>query len=202
MTVSQRPSPAAARKREATCSAMLDATSQLIAEKGVDGFTISDVAERGKVNRSLIYHYFRNRDNLVFETTRLIADRYDAMRSSPEGDQLEQSVRMHIEHPQIGRFFFHLMLRGKPLPKLSRRLTNAIAELDRLKAEHAPGSTLDPTFAVISGWLGQLSWSCGREEIARLLGLPVEDADRRFLAHMRSMRDTNRRLPDAGQNAG
>lgn len=181
---------------------MLDATSQLIAEKGVDGFTISDVAERGKVNRSLIYHYFHNRDNLVFETIRLIVDRYDAVRSSPEGDELEQSIRMHIEHPQIARFFFHLMLGGKPLPKLSRRLTNAIAEVDRLKAEHAPGSTLDPTFAVITGWLVQLSWSCGREEIARLLGLSVEDADRRFLAHMRSMREASKRLPDTGQNAG
>src|SRR3990172_12555243 len=130
MSVNEPSSPASARKREATCNAILGATSQLIAEKGVDGFTMSEVATRGKVNRALIYHYYHDRDNLIFETVRHIANRYDEIRST-RGDDIEQNLRMHIEHPEIGRFFFHLMLTGKPLPRLSRRLASAIEELEK-----------------------------------------------------------------------
>jgi AcrR family transcriptional regulator len=185
MSGDQVSSPASAHKREATCNDILDATSQLIAEKGVAGFTMSEVAARGKVNRALIYHYYHDRDNLIFETIRHIVYRYDEIRSVPGEDLLEQNIRMHIEHPEIARFIIHLMLTGKPLPRLSRRIVSAIEELEQLKAAAAPGSTLDPTFAIIVGWLIQLAWSCGREEIARLLGLSLADADRRFIDGVR-----------------
>jgi AcrR family transcriptional regulator len=185
MSGDQASSPASTRKREATCNAILDATSQLIAEKGVAGFTMSEVAARGKVNRALIYHYYHDRDNLIFETIRHIVNRYDEIRSARGEDSIEQDIRMHIEHPEIARFFFHLMLTGKPLPKLSRRIASAIGELEHLKAAGSPGSTFDPTFAIITAWLIQLAWSCSREEIARLLGLPVEETDRRFIGGVR-----------------
>jgi AcrR family transcriptional regulator len=145
-----------ARKREATCNAILDAASQLIAEKGVDGFTMSDVAERGNVNRALIYHYYHDRDNLIFETIRHIVRRYDNVSPAGGGDALEQSIRMHIEHPEIARFFFHLLLTGKPLPRLSRRLLNTIIELERQKAEHAPNSRFDPAMGVMGGVIAHL----------------------------------------------
>jgi AcrR family transcriptional regulator len=202
MSGDQASSPASTRKREATCNAILDATSQLIAEKGVDGFSMSDVAVRGKVNRALIYHYYHNRDNLIFETIRYIANRYDEIRSARGEDSLDQNIRLHIEHPEIARFFFHLMLTGKPLPKLSRRITSAIEELEQLKVAAAPESSFDPTFAVITAWLVQLAWACGREEIARLLDLPVEEADRRFIANMHTARNRVAPALDAGPNAG
>ncbi len=176
---------ASARKREATCDGILDAASQLIAEKGVDGFTMSGVAERGKVNRALIYHYYHDRDNLIFETIRHIVRRYDNVTPAGGGDALEQSIRMHIEHPGIARFFFHLLLTGKPLPRLSQRLLNTITELEKLKAEHAPNSRFDPAMGVIGGWLVQLSWSFARDEIARQLGVSVQEADERLIAHLR-----------------
>jgi AcrR family transcriptional regulator len=185
MSGDQASSPASARKREATCNAILEATSQLIAEQGVAGFTISEVAARGKVNRALIYHYYHDRDNLIFETIRHTVNRYEELRSAGAEDSIEQNIRMHIEHPEIARFFFHLMLTGKPLPKLSRRIASAIEELDQVKAAAAPGSSFDPTFAIITAWLIQLAWSCSREEIARLLGLSVEETDRRFIGGMR-----------------
>jgi len=203
MSGNQPSSPASARKREATCNAILDATSQLIAEKGVDGFTMSEVATRGHVNRALIYHYYHDRDNLIFETIRHIANRYDEMRAVQDGDELEQYTRLHIEHPEIARFFFHLMLTGKPLPRLNRRLASAIHDLEALKAANAPDSTFDPTFAILTGWLVQLAWGCAREEIARLLGLSVDEADRRFIANVRRSSDLVRRpLLPGSQSSG
>ena len=188
---------ASERKRIATCNAILEATSLLIAEKGVAGFTLSEVAARGKINRSLIYHYYRDRENLIFEAIRFVVNRFDQIRLTRGNDDVEQNIRLHIEHPEIGRFIFNLMLTGRPLPNLSRRITDAIAELERLKGVASIPSTVDPTFAVISGWLVQLAWSCAREEIARLLDLSPEEADRRFIANTRATRSLFGRLPAA-----
>ena len=178
---------APSRNREATCNAILEATSQLIAEKGVDGFAISEVAVRGQINRALIYHYFQNRDNLVFETIRHIVHRYEAVAEGSGADPLERSIRMHIEHPEIARFFLQLMLTGKPIPRLSSRLLDAIKNLEAAKAASPVQFALDPTFAVMCAWLVQISWSFARDEIARQFGLSVEEADRRLIAQMRTM---------------
>lgn len=194
MTMTSSPTPASApiSKRDVTRHAILDATSRLVAEKGVDGFTMTDVAERGRINRALIYHYFHDRDTLLFETIRYIVGRYNEIASTPGGDPVERDLRMHIDHPEIGRFFFHLMLTGKPIPHLSSRITTTIEDLERLKAATRPDSSIDPTFSIITAWLVQLAWCCARDEIARLLDLPVEEADRRFIANLRNASATIR----------
>jgi hypothetical protein len=95
------------------------------------------------------------------------------------------------------------MLTGKQLPRLNRRLAAAIRDLEALKAANAPDSTFDPTFAILTGWLVQLAWGCAREEIARLLGLSVDEADRRFIANVqRSSNLVRRPLQPGQQSAG
>jgi AcrR family transcriptional regulator len=178
-------SGAPSRKRQATQTAILGATAELIAEKGVDGFTLSEVAQRGGINRALIYHYFHDRDNLVFQAIRDIVQRYEETQPPGGPDAAERSARMHIEHPEIGRFFFQLLLTNRPMPPLSRRMVAAIEALNKLKAANAPDSPYDPEMSVMTGWLAQLSWSFTRTEIARQLGMTVEEADRRFIASMR-----------------
>ncbi|MEX2160110.1 MAG: TetR/AcrR family transcriptional regulator [Dehalococcoidia bacterium] len=173
------------RKREATQTAILDAAVALVVEKGIDGFTLSAVAQRGKINRALIYHYFHDRENLVFQAIRHIVQRYEETKPPGGPDAAERSARMHIDHPEIGRFFFQLLLTNRPMPPLSRRMVAAIEALNKLKAANAPDSPYDPEMSVMTGWLAQLSWSFARTEIARLLGMTVEEADRRFIASMR-----------------
>jgi AcrR family transcriptional regulator len=179
------PASAFARRREATCNAILDATGQLIAEKGVDGFTISEVAQRGGINRALIYHYFKNRDNLVVQAIQHILARYDAVRPPLGPEAMEQTARMYIEHPEIGRFFFQMLLTNRSLGALDQRMVQAIEHLERLRREQAPASSFDPTFAIVIIVLVQLSWSFARDELARLLGIPTAEADRRFIAQLR-----------------
>jgi AcrR family transcriptional regulator len=191
--------PAAqARNREATRTAILEATAALIAEKGFAGFTMSEVAQRGKINRALIYHYFNDRDNLLFETVRYIARRYEAVAEGSGADPLERGIRMHIEHPEIARFFYGLLLNNREIPKLSTRLTETMEALARLKAQHAPDSPLDPGIGVLSGWLLQLAWSFSRVEMARQLGLSVEEADQRFIRHLRHIAEINRKAYSGG----
>jgi AcrR family transcriptional regulator len=174
-----------ARKREATTTAILDATSAIIAESGVEGFTMSDVAARAKINRSLIYHYFKDRENLVFQAIRHIVNQYEAIAPEVGPDALERNARMHIRHPEIGRFFFQLFLTGREVPQFAKRMRDAMDELRRLKAERAPDADFDPEVTIIIAWLTQLAWSFSREEIARHLGISVEEADARFIANLR-----------------
>ncbi len=171
------------RNREATRTAILDATGELIAEKGLDGFTISEVARRGSVNRALVYHYFKDRENLIVETIGHIMGRYKDIESGSDGDALERNIQMHINHPEIARAIYHMLLDGNRLPSIWPRLRSAIQTLENIRRQR--DSAFDPTFMAILISLPQLSWAFSRREFARLLGMTVDEADKRFIASMR-----------------
>jgi AcrR family transcriptional regulator len=177
--------PPKPRKRDRARNAILDATSELIAERGTDGFTISEVSRRANINRALIYHYFTDRPNLIFQAIRHIMGRYEQVRPAIGPDAFERDVRMHIEHPELARFFFQLMMNGDQIPDRSQRLGNAINDLERYKREHGGRDGFDIPIAVLAGWLTQLAWSCARSEMARYLEVTPEEADERFVAHLK-----------------
>lgn len=181
--------PTQGTRREATCNAILDATTELIAEKGIEGFTISEVARRGDVNRALIYHYYQNRDNLVTHAIDRLMSRFDTPETQLSGDAVARSARMYIEHPEIGRFVFQLLLSGRPLLRVGERFTNTIAHVELLQRQLAPDSDEDPTFGLVMLGLAQLSWSIARKELASVLGLTVEEADNRFVEELRRVSD-------------
>ena len=175
---------AAQRKRTAASTKILDATSELIAERGLDGFTISEVAKRADINRALIYHYFHDRDNLIAQAIRHIIARHDGLKPGVGPEAIEGLVRLHIEHPEIGRVFFQMLMSKRPLP-LPDRMLSAIEELERIRRERAPDVPFDATFAVVIATLAQLAWGFARTHIADELGMPVEEADERIVAQMR-----------------
>ena len=171
-----------AQKRQATRKAILEATSQIIAEQGAGTFPLSIVARRAGVNRSLIYHYFGNRDTLIVQAIEHIMSRYKEARPQGGAEDLERNARMHIEHPEIGRFLFQILLSGRQLPDLWPRLKSAIEAIEEFQQQHAPDRPFDPTFVTIFLSLAQLSWAFSRGEFARLLGISVAEADERFLS--------------------
>ncbi|MEX1254567.1 MAG: TetR/AcrR family transcriptional regulator [Dehalococcoidia bacterium] len=182
------PSSGFAKKRQVATTAILDATGQLIAEKGIDGFTISEVAQRAQINRALIYHYFRNRDNLVAQAIGYILDRYESLQGPAVGvDAVERSTRVHIEHPEIARFFFQMLLTGRPLPGIGERMREAIEWVQSLQGEGSPDAGFDAGIAMAMLMVMQLSWAFSREEMARLVGVSVEEADERFIKQLRQM---------------
>lgn len=177
--------PAKGGRREATCNAILEATAAIISEKGVDGFTISEVARRGNVNRALIYHYFKNRDTLVTNAIDHLMTRYDTPETQLSSEAVARSARMYIEHPEIGRLVFQLLLSRRPLLQLGERLTDTLQHVERLKRQLAPDSDEDPTFSMVILGLSQMAWSVSRQELAGVLGLTVEEADDRFIDELR-----------------
>jgi len=177
--------PPRTHNRQATCEAILSATAAIITEKGLDNFTISEIGRRAEVNRALIYHYYQNRENLITHAVDWIMERYNITASQLSGDAVAQNARIYIEHPEIGRFVFQLLLSGRPLLRLGERLQEALAHVDLLMRQQFPNTKEDSTFSMVILALSQYAWSFSRQEIANVLGLSVEEADERFIEAQR-----------------
>ena len=166
--------------------AILDATSELIAERGVDGFTISEIAKRSQINRALIYHYFKSRDNLVVHALDHVISRYEgAGPAASVADAVEANLRMYLQHPEIARVFYQLLLNRRPLLRLGERFKETVVALEGLRRAAATESPYDPAMALIILLFAQTSWAFSRETFAELLDLNVEEADRRFISVLR-----------------
>ena len=184
-----------ARGREATCAAILDTTGEIISEIGITGFTISQVARRAGINRSLIYHYYQNRDNLVAHAIDRLMTRYDTPESTLGGDAVARSARMYIEHPEIGRFIFQILLSGGPLLRLGERLADTLAHVESLRRQQTPAARADFPFSMIVIGLSQMAWSFSRKELANVLGISVEEADERFVQEMHRVSELGLKPP-------
>ena len=172
-------------RRESTMSAILRATAELIAEKGIDGFTLSEVSRRAEVNRALIYHHFQNRDNLIVCAIDDIVARNEEGGNELSANAVESSLRLHIAHPEVSRVFFQLLLRKRPLLGLGDRLTATVEAIEKYKAEAGGDIPYDVTFLLVLLVLAQFSWPVSREAISEVLGVDVNEADERFIAAAR-----------------
>ncbi len=57
-------SPDYDRRREA----ILEAAAHLYAKRGFQGASVADLAKAGGTSKSLIYHYFPSKDDILYET--------------------------------------------------------------------------------------------------------------------------------------
>lgn len=55
------------RRREQVREEILDAARAVLLEKGIAGFTLAAVARQLELTKAALYHYFPNKDALVFE---------------------------------------------------------------------------------------------------------------------------------------
>ncbi|MGE0215944.1 TetR/AcrR family transcriptional regulator [Mycolicibacterium sp.] len=53
------------RRRDQVTSELLDRATKLFADKGYDSTTVGDIAEAAGMSRSSLYHYIRNKDDLL-----------------------------------------------------------------------------------------------------------------------------------------
>jgi AcrR family transcriptional regulator len=107
------------RGPEATREAILDAAEHLMAERGPQGLTVSEVAHRAEVNRTTAYQHFRTREQVVAAVIgRLSADVDRVLEAgSSLGDRIDHMVKLHLDRPEIARLWLFQMLSDIPLPK-------------------------------------------------------------------------------------
>jgi AcrR family transcriptional regulator len=170
-------------------------------EKGADGFTISEVARRGDLNRALVYHYFKDRNNLITHAVEFIIGQDAPDQPEFTTEAAERSTRRYIAHPEVGRLIFQLLLTGRPLGRLGDRLAQVVEAAQSTATKEIGDRANDPAFAVFIMLLAQLSWSFARGEVARILNIPVEEADERFIDELRTLADLSIRSFTEGRDA-
>lgn len=95
--------PKQARSR-ANVDAMIEATAQLLAERGYTGLTTNHIADRAGVGIGTVYDFFYSKDGLVAEAASLLFD--DVLTRMREAlDQLEPSGSVEDNM----RFWIHAM---------------------------------------------------------------------------------------------
>ncbi|WP_036144627.1 TetR/AcrR family transcriptional regulator [Luteibacter sp. 9135] len=92
--VSRAPQQERGRKRQ---EAIIDATAALIAEGGVDSVTMQAVAQRASSSVGSMYHFFRNREQLLDELAQRHADALEDIFKQCDGISKERWRSMPAE---------------------------------------------------------------------------------------------------------
>lgn len=174
-----------ARRRdpEATRLAILDAAEEIFVEKGFAAASMSDVARRAAVTKSLIHHHFGSKEELWLEVKRRSLEEYvkpqRVIMASTASDQasLTESLRVYFrfleKNPNYVRLSTWMNLED---PKLSAPanpdlLHRGVERLRKAQAQGAFRRDVDPWhimfafFALTTYWF-QARHAHGHEEYA------------------------------------
>lgn len=47
--------------------AIVDAAASLFASRGFNGASVADIAQRGKISKSLVYHYYQSKEDILYD---------------------------------------------------------------------------------------------------------------------------------------
>jgi AcrR family transcriptional regulator len=165
----EEPTPAG---REQVTAAVLAATERLSATGQPSSFTVRQIAAEAGVTTSLLYFYFKSKDDIILATVRSISARIDVAvaKHTEVGDISSATSRMLAKHPAFPRLLAWLILEGRSFSELSDD-----PFLNRLVRMFAVGDSSDPDTdagAVVAMLLGNALF---RGNINAALGRPGDD---------------------------
>lgn len=126
-------------RRRQTQARVLEASVEVVLEKGFSGLTTTDVAERAGVSRGAQAHYFRTREDLLLAALKYMAQDgtkltiANAERARATDDPLEGFIQ-DAEQFFFGRNYpawIDLMVASRTKPDFRERLVPAIVEWRR-----------------------------------------------------------------------
>lgn len=91
---------------------ILDAARLTLAERGPEGLTVSEVAQRAGLNRTTAYQHFRTRDALAAAVMAELADELTGMLHAPHAmfGQIDHIVLFFVDHPELARLTLRQLL--------------------------------------------------------------------------------------------
>lgn len=118
MRVAEKPR---ARRRDFEDSRrrLLEAARLILAERGPEALTVSEVAHRAGLNRTTAYQHFRTRDALAAAVMAETAEELMGMLRDPQhlwGD-LDRMVPFYADHPELARLTLQQLLAESPMPE-------------------------------------------------------------------------------------
>jgi TetR/AcrR family transcriptional regulator len=63
--------PVKIKKADRTKTKILKAAEEVFSDKGYEGGGVDEIAARGKINKALIYYYFKSKENLLVEIMKI-----------------------------------------------------------------------------------------------------------------------------------
>ena len=161
---------------EAPRQRILDAALELLAEHGVEGTSLQQVADRVGLHKSTLFHHFKSKDELVGEVFRGLGEgllkRLEPILAEdpPRFESLLAALDASVEHfagePAAGRLLMRLMVTSRGLP--------AEASLEDPARE---AEAIDRVLIVVGVWLtraraaGVIRYVPVRHTVLNLMGL-------------------------------
>ncbi|MEB3983043.1 helix-turn-helix domain containing protein [Mycobacterium sp. 663a-19] len=117
--------------REEVVAAILEAATELFAERGPEATSIRDIAARSRVNHGLVFRHFGSKENLVAAVLdRLGENLSERLRSGETLDVLDDVLDRQM------RVMARTLLDGYPAAQLQKRFPNIAALLDWVRPLH------------------------------------------------------------------
>src|ERR1700756_4690072 len=137
--------------REEVAAAILEAGTDLFAERGPAATSIRDIAARSKVNHGLVFRHYGTKEQLVGAVLdRLGADLTDLLESGAAADVLEQALDRQM------RVMARTVLDGYPAEQLQKRFPNVAGLLDAVRPRH--DTEIGARLAVANALALQFGW--------------------------------------------
>src|SRR5687767_13813925 len=107
------------RDSERTRKRILDAAAKVVAAKGIDGASVSDVARRARVSKQLVHHHSGSKEGLFEEVQdvklRAVYEWPESISAEAE-DLFAERFRNRAKHLDDVRFLTWEAARGRTVP--------------------------------------------------------------------------------------
>jgi AcrR family transcriptional regulator len=145
METAPQPQPSRRRDPHSTREAILRAARELVAERGPEGMTISEVAHRAGVNRGTAYQHFRSRSELVTAVQDWFGGTLAMLLAGdlPVAERIDRFLEFIVDHPEYARLWIHEML-TIPDGRSSESWQAFVAALEVFAASNGAQPGIDP----------------------------------------------------------
>jgi AcrR family transcriptional regulator len=128
---------------------LLQATIDLVSEKGAAALSLKDAAELAGVSRGVAYLHFADRDQLLHEAKNWMSDRLqEGVQSFDRGasfhDRTVYTTKIVLEHPEASRLMINAAMAGKGLDRLHPLYKRVVKMIKELSASGRARSDIDP----------------------------------------------------------
>ncbi|HVQ85276.1 MAG TPA: helix-turn-helix domain-containing protein [Mycobacterium sp.] len=137
--------------REEVAAAILEAATDLFAERGPAATSIRDIGARSKVNHGLVFRHFGTKEQLVGAVLdHLGTDLTGLLQSGAPADVVEKAFDRQM------RVMARTVLDGYPAEQLQKRFPNVAGLLDEVRPRH--DTEIGAQMAVANALALQLGW--------------------------------------------
>ncbi|HYQ34585.1 MAG TPA: helix-turn-helix domain-containing protein [Mycobacterium sp.] len=137
--------------REQVAAAILEAATDLFAERGPAATSIRDIATRSKVNHGLVFRHFGTKEQLVGAVLdHLGADLTGLLQSGAGADVVDKALDRQM------RVMARTVLDGYPAEQLQKRFPNVAGMLDAVRPHY--DNEIDARLAVANALALQIGW--------------------------------------------